>query len=138
MTRFDIAYWLRDRLRPTLEAVPEGNPEPEWPEGTAPNIDALNLAYESLQNEMKSEEERNRIVESKLLSISSFVPIAMTIVVAIVTFLTSGKAQLFTRPSIYIVAILGGYVALQLLFAVLDAIKGLARRTYSRVGLAGC
>jgi hypothetical protein len=138
MTKTDFAEWLRDRIWPTLVVHPSaGNrANPEWPVSLrATDEEVLKIAYEALKEEMKSEDERIRIVETKLLNISSLAPIAMTVFIAMITFLTSGKVQTFTRTSIWVVVILGGYIALQFLLAVRSAIKGLARKPFYRLGL---
>ena len=137
MSGKDTIEWLRDRILPTLVADSRGGDklEPEWPTSVKPTVEALELAYQSLKDEMKSEDERIKTVESKLMSISSLTPIALTILVAMVTFLTSGKVESFTRPSIWVLAIFGGYVALQFLWAVRAAIKGLSRKGFYRLSL---
>ena len=137
MTKGDLAEWLRDRIWPTLVPHPKaGNKtDLEWPENLAASDDVLELVYDALKEEMKAEDERIKIVEAKLINTSSFAPIAMTIFVAMIAFLTSDKVQLFTRVSIWIVVVFGGYIALQFLLAVRAAIKGLARRPFKRLSL---
>src|SRR3989442_1563083 len=135
MTKGAFAEWFWDRIWPTLVSDPKAQDktDPEWPATLTSTDEVLELAYEALREEMKSEDERIKVVEAKLLNISSFVPIAMTILVAIITFLTSGKVQLFTHMSVWVVAVFGGYIALQFLLAVRAAIKGLARRPFQRL-----
>lgn len=131
----DTFYWLRDRVWTTLEypTSKKSVAVTEWSDSLAGDVAVIEAAYNLLKDELKTEDDRMRIVETKLLSIASFAPIAMTITVAIVTFLTGGKVREFTRPSILIVGFGGGYVALQFLRAVLAAINGLERRSYSRI-----
>lgn len=137
MTKGDFAEWLLDRIWPTLVSDPKARNKtnPEWPATLTSTDEALELAYEALREEMKSEDERIKVVEAKLINISSLAPIAMTIFVAMIAFLTSGRVQSFTRMSIWVVVIFGGYIALQFLLAVRAAIKGLARRSFQRVSL---
>jgi hypothetical protein len=134
MSKKEVAEWLRDRIWPTLvrDSQSQQITEREWPSSLAVADETLELAYQALQDELKSEDERIKTVETKLLNISSLSPIAMTILVAMVTFLTSGRVQSFTRLSILVVAIFGGYITLQFLLAVRSAIKGLARRPFYR------
>ena len=137
MTRADFAEWLRDRIWPTLVAHPtaKGKPDFEWPATLTASDDALQLAHEALKDELKSEDERIKTVEAKLINISSLAPIALTVFVAMITFLTSDKMHLFTRGSIWVVVFWGAYIALQFLLAVRAAIKGLARRPFKRLSL---
>jgi hypothetical protein len=137
MTMGVLAEWLRDRFWPTLLAHPKAGKATdfEWPTALTASDENLLLAYEALKDQMKSEDERMKIVEAKLLNTASFAPLAMTIFVAMITFLTSDKVQLFTRVSIWVVAIFGGYIALQFLLAVRAAIKGLARRSFKRLSV---
>jgi hypothetical protein len=130
-----LLYWLRDRAWPTLVAHPKvsGTPAIEWPSVIGAEIGALEASYNSLKDELNAEDDRFKIVESKLLSVSAFVPVAMTITVAIVTFITSGRVSQFTRTSILTVGIVGGYVALQFLRSALAAVNGLGRRSFGRI-----
>jgi hypothetical protein len=132
-----FSFWLRDRVWPMVEAPPE-KPEAtafEWPLGRPVKADTIEAAYNLLKEDLKADDDRAKVVESKLLSISSIVPVAMTITVAMVTFLTSGRVSQFNRTSIFIVGFVGGYVALQFLRASLAAVKGLWRRSYSHIKL---
>jgi hypothetical protein len=137
MSLKEVSNWLRDRAWPTLVVKPKQSDAIafEWPGGSAAKLDALEAAYNILKDELDAENDRMKVVESKLISISSIIPVAMTITVAIVTFLTSGRISQFTRTSIIIVGIVGGYVALQFLRASLAAVSGLGRRSYERLKL---
>lgn len=59
----------------------------------------------------------------------------MTVFVAMIAFLTSGKVQAFTPMSIWIVVVFAAYIALQFLLAIRAAIKGLGRRPFNRLSL---
>jgi len=135
MQRKDILNRLRDWLWPTLVAPPKKDDVAafEWPDDKAGDLGSIEAAYNLLKDELKSEDDRAKIIESKLLSISSLIPIAMTVTVAIVTFLTGGRVSQFNLPSILIVGLVGAYIALQFLRAAFAAINGLGRRSYSHL-----
>ena len=98
-----------------------------------PPDDATDFAYEWLSNEVKTEEDRTKMIDGKLQSIVPIASTVITLLLALITFLTSGKVAQFTRTSILIVTFGGAYVAIQFLWAFLRAIKGLARRDFLRV-----
>jgi hypothetical protein len=135
MRRKDLQDRLVDLLWPTLVTPPKKDEAApfEWPHDKSAEDGALEAAYGLLKDELKSEDDRAKIVESKLLSISSLVPVAMTVTVAMVTFITGGRVSQFTRTSILIVGFVGAYVALQFLRASLAAINGLGRRSYAHI-----
>ena len=132
MTIKKKAYWIRDCIWPLLEPL-SGVPNPpkaEWADPDSTETDALETAYSFLRDEYKAEFERVRMVESKLQSISSLSPIAITIVAAIVAFLTGGKLDQFTRTSTLFVEIGGFFIAFQFVRAMLAATEGLERKGY--------
>jgi hypothetical protein len=135
MRRKDIQDRLFDLVWPTLVAPPKKDDVAafEWLDDKSADDGTIEAAYNLLKDELKSEDDRAKIIESKLLSISSLVPVAMTVTVAMVTFLTSGHVSQFTRTSILIVGTVGAYVALQFLRASLAAINGLGRRSYAHI-----
>lgn len=130
-------YWLRDRIVPTLVPAPpkEHSGEPTWP-GVRPfPLETLEAAYDALKEELRSQEDRAKTVETRLLSVSSLAPVSMTIMVAVVTFLTSDRAREFTWGSVLAVGLVGSYVAFQFLLALLAAVKGLGRRSFSHLSI---
>lgn len=135
MRRKEFLCWLRDRVWPSLDAPPKKADVPafEWPIARPVAVDTLEAAYNLLKDELKSEDDRAKIIESKLLSIASLIPIAMTVTVAMITFLTGGRVSQFTFRSILIVGAVGAYIALQFLRASLAAITGLGRRSYGHI-----
>jgi hypothetical protein len=137
MTRADFFEWLRDRIWPTLVPHPKAGTQAnfEWPATLIAPDDTFESAHQTLKEELQSEDERIKVVEAKLVNVSSLTPVAMTIFVAMITFLTSGKVAIFTRTSIWVVIVFGGYIALQFLLAIRAAIKGLARRPFQRLSL---
>jgi hypothetical protein len=132
MRRKDLQDRVLDLVWPTLVAPPKKDEVAafEWPHDESADHGTTEAAYGLLKDELKSEDDRAKIIESKLLSISSLVPVVMTVTVAMVTFLTSGRVSQFTRTSILIVGAVGAYVALQFLRASLAAISGLGRKSY--------
>lgn len=135
MRRTDVQERLLDWVWPTLVTPPKKDDVAafEWPIDKSADAGTLEAAYSLLKDELKSEDDRAKIIESKLLSISSLIPIAMTVTVALVTFLTSGRVSEFTLLSILIVGTVGAYVALQFLRASLAAITGLGRKSYAHI-----
>jgi hypothetical protein len=97
--------------------------------------DVLESAREALKEEHEAEVDRIRVVETKLLGITSLAPVAMAVVVAGFTVLANGSIQSFTRASVVLIGLVEGYVCLQLLRAVLGAISGLKRRSFSGMSL---
>jgi hypothetical protein len=67
----------------------------------------------------------------KLVAVGSVTPVAVTIIVAVATFLASGHTADFTPLSVIVVAITACYAALQFLRAMLAAIRGLSPMAYS-------
>lgn len=135
--REEALYWLRDRILPTVVPAPpkEGPVAPVWPEVLPCAPEALEAAYDALKDELKAQEERVKTVETRLLSISSLAPVSMTIIVAVITFLTGDRAGEFTRASVLAVGLMASYVALQFLVALLAAVNGLSRRSFYHLDL---
>ena len=57
-------------------------------------------------------------------------PVAVTLLLAVVTFLTSGRSGDFQPISIKILAFISSYAALQFLRAMIASVAGLSRRKY--------
>ena len=108
---------------------------PAWPAGRPCPLETLEAAYGALKDELNAQDDRAKTVETRLLSISSLAPVSMTIMVAVVTFLTSDRAREFTWGSVLAVGIVGSYVSLQFLLALLAAVKGLGRRSFSHLSI---
>jgi hypothetical protein len=109
---------------------PVSSCEPAWPHSLAIKIETLESCYEALKEEHQAETDRIRTVETKLLGISGLAPLAMAVIVASFTVLTNRSLQAFTRISVLLVGIVGGYICLQLLRAILAALAGLKRRRF--------
>lgn len=109
--------------------------EAKWPHSAALNPETIESAYDLLKQEYDAETDRIRTVEAKLLGISSLAPVAMAVIVAAFTVLTNRSLQAFTRVSVLMVGIVGGYISLQFLRAVQAAIAGLSRRSFFVVSL---
>lgn len=109
--------------------------EPPWPDSLAMKVETLESTHESLKEEHKAETERIRTVETKLLGISGLAPLAMAVIVAAFTVLANRSLQAFTRDSVLLVGIVGGYICLELLRAILAAIAGLKRRHFAGFAL---
>jgi hypothetical protein len=135
--RKERLHWLRDRIRPTLVPAPpkEATGVPAWPVGRPCPLETLEAAYDALKEELRSQEDRAKTVETRLLSVSSLAPVSMTIMVAVVTFLTSDRAREFTWGSVLAVGLAGSYVAFQFLLALLAAVNGLGRRSFSHLSI---
>jgi len=89
------------------------------------------LVAERLRDELTSEVERRLAVEVKLIAIGSVVPVPVTVLVAIVTFLTSGRVGNFTTTSVMVLTVAALYVSLQFLRAMRAAVVGLSRMAYA-------
>ena len=92
--------------------------------------DVVREVYARLSAELEDESERRRAVENKLLASGSVAPIAVTIMAAAVTFLSSGRLREFVPVSVIVVSVMASYVAVQFLCAMLAAIRGLSRMPY--------
>ena len=108
---------------------------PAWPAGRPCPPETLEAAYGALKDELDAQDDRAKTVETRLLSVSSLAPVSMTIMVAVVTFLTSDRAPEFTWGSVLAVGVVGSYVALQFLLALLAAVNGLGRRSFSHLSI---
>ena len=129
-----VGRWLRDRVWPTLDPPspnsaldndhlgPETNPHA--------NDEFVRAVYERLCAEMETEAERRRAVEAKLLAAGSVAPIAVSIIVAAASFLSSGRPSDFGLVGMIVTSFSVFYVALQFLRAMLAAISGLSRASY--------
>jgi hypothetical protein len=137
VNRRERLHWLRDRIRPTLVPAPpkEAASEPAWPAANTCPQETLVAAYDALRDELKAQEERAKTVETRLLSISSLAPVSMTIIVTVITFLTGDRAGKFTKASVLVVGLMGSYVAFQFLLALLAAVNGLGRRSFTHVAI---
>ena len=128
-----VGRWLRDWIWATLDApsrnLLNSSEEPTLLKDT--NDDVLQKVYGRLSAELEAETERRRAVEAKLLAVGSVAPIAVTIMVAAVSFLSSGRLPDFVPVSVIIILGMGFYVALQFLRAMLAAIWGLSRMKYA-------
>src|SRR6266851_1226200 len=83
--------------------------EPLWPDSLAMKVETLESTNESLKEEHQAETERIRTVEIKLLGISGLAPLAMAVIVAAFTVLANRSLQAFTRDSVVLVGVVGGY-----------------------------
>lgn len=133
----EFGYEIRDWFWPTvvLHASPLLNTatKVEWPEKNPSTTDTLEASYALLKDELKAEDDRSKIVESKLQGILSLVPLAMTIVFAVVTFFISGKV-VSTSLKIVVTEFAGVfYIALQILRALLAVVSGLSSRSYTHL-----
>ena len=141
-----VLRWLRDLVWATLDP-PSGNlrggaeePRPEI--NADAHDDVVREVYGRLSAELEIEAERRRAVETKLVAVGSVAPIAVTIMVATVSFLSSGRLRDFVPASVFVILVMAVYVALQFLRAMLAAIYGLSRKSYagpniSEIVLAG-
>jgi hypothetical protein len=109
---------------------PASSSEPAWPHSLAIKIETLESCHKALKEEHQAETDRIRTVETKLLGISGLAPLAMAVIVASFTVLTNRSLQAFTRVSVLWVGIVGGYICLELLRAILAALAGLKRRRF--------
>ncbi|MGI8837489.1 MAG: hypothetical protein ACR2H4_12755 [Pyrinomonadaceae bacterium] len=62
-------------------------------------------------------------------------PVAMAVIVAAFTVLANRSIQAFTLISVLFVGIVGGYISLELLRAIMAAIAGLKRRSFVGISL---
>ena len=90
----------------------------------------MRTVYERLYAELQTEAERRRAVESKLIAAGSVAPIAVTIMVAVATFVSPCRLQESVSESV-VITFLASYAALQFLRATLAAINGLSRKSYT-------
>ena len=135
-----VARWIRDRFWATLDPPAEDlSGDPEQPRcEISPNTDydVLREVYARLTAELENEGERRRAVESKLLSIASGAPIAVSIMVAAASFLSSGRLPDFASGSVIAISFVALYVALQFLRALLAATRGVTRRSYATTSVS--
>lgn len=127
-------YWLRDRVYPSPEGIKPrfSIVKNDWILKEPPSGEPLNIACSWLKDQVKAEEDRGKIVEGKLQSVLPLSSTVITLLLALITFLTSGKAGQYTKSSILLVTLGCAYVATQFLVAFFRAIRGLARQSYDR------
>jgi hypothetical protein len=130
----NFLYWLRDCFWPTLvlerKAIPDTASQVKWPDTISSITETLEASYTVLKDEMKLEDDRSKIVESNLQGILSLVPLAMTVVFAIVTIFIGGKVGAVSSKVIIVEIIGSYYLALQTLRALIAVINGLSSRDY--------
>ena len=130
-----VGRWLRDRVWATLDPpsrnLPGDAAKPKPEINADAHDDVVREVYVRLSAELETEAERRRAVETKLLAIGSVAPIAVTIMVAAASFLSSGRPRDFVPVSVIVILVMAFYVALQFLRAMLAAICGLFRIGYA-------
>ena len=130
-----VGRWLRDRVWATLDPPVEnsrcnaGELRQEVKEDASDEV--VREVYRQLTVELEAEGERRRAVEAKLLAVGAVAPVAVTIMVAAASFLSSGRLGDFVPLSVVVIVVMAFYVALQFLRATQTAIEGLKRRAYS-------
>ena len=129
-----VGRWFRDLVWATLDR-PSRNllrdaetPKPEI--NADAHDDVVPEVYGRLSAELETEAERRRAVETKLLAVGSVAPIAVTIMVAAASVLSSGRLPDFVPVSVFVILFVAFYVAMQFLRAMLAAICGLSRMAY--------
>ena len=129
-----IRRWIRDRLWATLDAPSPrsaGCTETPRPEiDSDANEDVVRAVYARLCAEMEAEAERRRAVETKLLATGTVAPVAVTIMVAAASLLTSGRLRDFVPVSVIVILVAAFYVTLQFLRAMFASLSGLSRKGY--------
>lgn len=125
---------LRDWFWPMLDgeiaSISHTIPAPELSEDVAKEV------LGRLQAAADSELDRLKAIDAKLMAVCAVAPICVTLLLAMVGFMTANKPEAFTRLSVLGVTVLSCYVSLQFLRALLAAIAGLERRGV-RVPTAG-
>lgn len=106
-----------------------GDGNPEVNEDCSDEV--VREVYKRLAVELDTEGERRRAVEAKLLAVGAVAPVAVTIMVAAASFLSSGRLEDFVPVSVVVISAMAFYVALQFLRAMQAAIGGLTRRAYA-------
>lgn len=127
----EIARWLRDCAIPMLDGLPSKTTPPIFaiPDGTKSEV--LKVIHERLKAEATLEADRMKIADTKLVAVGAMAPVATTLLVAAVTFITSRPFTVFTSTSIIGMLGIAFYVALQFLLALIRSIRGLSTRAYS-------
>ena len=83
-----------------------------------------------LEAAVEADVDRMRSIDAKLMAVCSVAPICVTLLLAIVSFITTHRPGTFTPLSVLGVTTLACYVILQFLRALLAAIEGLQRRGF--------
>ena len=125
---------IRDCVWPMLDR-PSGNlrdvcDKPNLDLGVDARDDVVPEVYARLSAEFEIETDRRRAVENKLVAVGAAAPIAVTIMVTAVSFLSSGRVRDLVPVSVIAISVMAFYVALQFLRAMLAAICGLSRKPY--------
>lgn len=90
----------------------------------------LKIAIEALRRDASSEDDRGKLVESKLQSLLAFSSVAITLVTVILARAIEMKSSWLHPGAIAIMMALLAYASIQFLFVVMSAIGGLRRRSY--------
>lgn len=125
---------LPDWLIPSVEGPPPTPPDAiplDW--GTNPDVALVRLAHAELRSLIGNESDRMKAVDTKLVAVGAVAPLAMSIVTAVVTFLTSGRVANYTAPSVVAVVVGAVYVGVNFLAALRSSVRGLQARGYAEV-----
>jgi hypothetical protein len=124
-----LLYRFRDVLWATLEPCDEEAKHKHVPAKNL-NPDIVKEAYNLMREQLAQEDDRNKAVEGKLQGIISFNSIAVALVTILVAIASNDKASVFPPTCILVIILLGSYVVLQLIRALLAAIDGLERKDF--------
>ena len=128
-------YTISDFIWPSLEAQePDKEFKQELQKPTGTWAATSPEAHAEVAALIAAEEDRLRTVDTKLQALLSMAPIAATLIVALVTFVTK-EPQAYKIGSVGLVVLSGAHVILQLLRTVLAAIAGLGVQIFQRVAL---
>ncbi len=123
---------LTDFIWPTLETLKANNAQNEKDQHQPQWTGELREAQQEAERLITIEDDRLKAVEVKLQAVLNVAPIIITLVLALVTFITQ-KAQSYVAISVVLIVAGGAYVALQFLRAVFAAIDGIGRKQFLRL-----
>ena len=83
-----------------------------------------------LEAAVEADVDRMKSIDAKLMAVCAVAPICVTLLLAIVSFVTTQRPGTFTPSSVFGITALACYVILQFLRALLAAIEGLHRRGF--------
>ena len=127
--------WTFDRIWPRITSPKEQEPKPvQWSDDWEP--DTFERVEKATKFLAQQATEREQLVDRKLLSLLAFASVATSVIIAGmigVSTLDIPATKPATKWLAAVAVCLSAYVALQLINAVLNTVRGLSARPYKRL-----
>ena len=132
-TKIVMLEWAIDRIWPRISDCPEK--VPEWVDHIHNNDEfSLSDIKQFLFYRLEQANQRQKTVESKLVSLLALTIALTTLIAGAITFVaTFGTIDESIKSYVIIAAFVIAYISLQLTHALFRAVSGLSRREYMQI-----